>query len=53
MVWRAKPPLDPLACWRDWTPDLRGSPIESGHYVPEENPDATVRALLDFFKSRT
>jgi haloacetate dehalogenase len=45
--------IDPLACWRDWTPDLRGSPIESGHYVPEENPDATVRALLDFFKSRT
>jgi haloacetate dehalogenase len=45
--------IDPLACWRDWASDLRGSPIESGHYVPEENPDATARALLDFFNSGT
>jgi haloacetate dehalogenase len=42
--------LDTLACWRDWATDLRGHPIESGHYMPEENPDATARALLDFFK---
>jgi len=41
--------IDPLACWRDWASDLRGLPIESGHYVPEENPDATARALLEFF----
>jgi haloacetate dehalogenase len=41
--------IDPLATWRDWAPDLRGSAIESGHYVPEENPAATARALLDFF----
>jgi len=41
--------IDPLACWRDWASDLRGFPIESGHYVPEENPDATARALLEFF----
>jgi haloacetate dehalogenase len=45
--------IDPLTCWRDWASDLRGSPIESGHYVPEENADATVRALLDFFNSGT
>jgi len=41
--------IDPLACWRDWASDLRGFPVESGHYVPEENPDATARALLEFF----
>ena len=41
--------IDPLACWRDWAPDLRGFAIDSGHYLPEENPDATVQALLDFF----
>jgi haloacetate dehalogenase len=41
--------LDPLACWRDWAGDLRGFAIDSGHYVPEENPTATARALLDFF----
>jgi haloacetate dehalogenase len=41
--------IDPLVCWRDWATDLRGFAIESGHYVPEENPEATARALLDFF----
>ena len=38
--------------WRDWAPDLRGFAIESGHYVPEENPAATARALLEFFSAR-
>jgi haloacetate dehalogenase len=44
--------IDPLAAWRDWAPDLRGFAIESGHYVPEENPAATARALLEFFSTR-
>jgi haloacetate dehalogenase len=43
--------LDPLACWRDWAPDLRGFAIDSGHYLAEENPDATAQALLQFFVS--
>ena len=37
------------AAWHAWAPDLRGFAIESGHYVPEENPAATARALLEFF----
>lgn len=41
--------IDALAAWRDWTADLRGFAIDSGHYLPEENPDATARALLEFF----
>ena len=45
--------IDTLACWRDWAPDLRGLAIESGHYLPEENPAATTRALLDFFGGKT
>lgn len=40
--------LDVLGCWRDWASDLRGGPIESGHYLPEENPAATAAALLQF-----
>jgi haloacetate dehalogenase len=44
--------IDPLVTWRDWASDLRGFAIESGHYVPEENPGATARALLDFFGAR-
>jgi haloacetate dehalogenase len=41
--------IDPLALWRDWATDLRGFAIESGHYLAEENPDATAKALLAFF----
>jgi haloacetate dehalogenase len=44
--------IDTLACWRDWAPDLRGFAIESGHYLPEENPAATAQALLEFFGAR-
>jgi haloacetate dehalogenase len=44
--------IDPLACWRDWASDLRGFAIDSGHYLPEENPPATARALLEFFAAR-
>lgn len=40
---------DPLATWREWADDVRGFAIDSGHYLPEENPAATVAALQDFF----
>ena len=41
---------DPLATWREWATDLRGSAIDCGHYLPEENPSATAKALIEFFK---
>jgi len=37
---------DPLAIWRDWAGDVRGVPIESGHHLAEENPQALTTALL-------
>jgi haloacetate dehalogenase len=42
---------DPLAVWRDWAVDVRGSAIEGGHYMAEENPAATLAALLPFLTS--
>jgi haloacetate dehalogenase len=39
----------PLDTWREWAKDVRGFPIDSGHYLPEENPQATAQALIDFF----
>jgi haloacetate dehalogenase len=39
---------DPLAVWRPWAGDLRGHPIESGHHMAEENPDALTAALHGF-----
>jgi haloacetate dehalogenase len=41
---------DPLSIWREWANDVRGFAIDSGHYLPEENPAATAKALLEFFK---
>lgn len=40
----------PLETWRKWATDVRGGPIDSGHFLCEEAPDATAAALLAFFK---
>lgn len=39
----------PLRTWRDWGNDVGGKPIDSGHFVAEENPQATAAALMAFF----
>lgn len=39
----------PLESWRAWADDLRGAPILSGHFLPEENPADTAAALDGFF----
>lgn len=38
----------PLRAWRDWANDVAGKPIDAGHFVAEENPDATAAALMAF-----
>jgi haloacetate dehalogenase len=39
----------PLKIWQQWAPHVTGKPIDSGHFLTEENPDATAAALLEFF----
>src|SRR5262249_55201817 len=39
----------PLDTWRQWAKEVRGVPIDSGHFLAEENPDATAAALAEFF----
>jgi haloacetate dehalogenase len=39
----------PLKIWQQWAPQATGKPVDSGHFLAEENPDATAQALLDFF----
>ncbi len=39
----------PLDTWRAWCRDVRGEAIDAGHFIPEENPDATIAALDAFF----
>jgi haloacetate dehalogenase len=40
---------DVLAVWRDWTTDLRGHAVDSGHHMAEDNPEALAAALAGFF----
>jgi haloacetate dehalogenase len=41
---------DPLTVWRTWGIDVSGAPIQAGHFLCEENPQATGEALLAFFR---
>jgi haloacetate dehalogenase len=38
----------PLEIWRRWAANVEGKAIECGHFLPEENPQATLGALLPF-----
>jgi haloacetate dehalogenase len=40
---------DVLAIWRDWADDVRGRPLDCGHYLAEEQPEATAAELAQFF----
>ena len=40
---------DPAGIWRDWADDVADASVDSGHFAPEEAPDAVGRALSAFF----
>jgi haloacetate dehalogenase len=57
-LWSACGPLDtcaddggPLALWKPWCDALQGQSLHGGHFFPETQPDATARALGDFFSA--
>jgi haloacetate dehalogenase len=40
---------DVLEIWRGWAADVRGRPLDCGHYLAEEAPDETYTELRRFF----
>ncbi|GAA0232143.1 hypothetical protein GCM10009539_16950 [Cryptosporangium japonicum] len=54
MLWGSRSAVgawyDPLAVWRGWADDVTGEAIDSGHFIPEENPSATLAALCRFHR---
>ena len=40
---------DVLATWREKATDVRGHALPTGHYLPEEAPEAVAEALIGFF----
>jgi haloacetate dehalogenase len=43
----------PLAQWRSWAHDVRGAPLDAGHFFPEEIPRETAERLIGFFSGET
>jgi haloacetate dehalogenase len=56
VLWSGRGPLQswyaeaggPLALWRAWADDVRGGPLDAGHFFPEEIPQRTAQELRDF-----
>jgi haloacetate dehalogenase len=52
VLWGTKglvgPGYDPLGIWQPYAPDVSGSPLPTGHFLPEEAPDLVIAALRDF-----
>lgn len=42
----------PLDTWKTWADEVEGEGIDSGHFVVEENPQATLSALTRFLHAR-
>ena len=40
----------PLRVWRRWAGDVRGAPLPSGHFLPEEAADLLVASLTEFLR---
>ena len=38
----------PLEVWGRWADDVRGGPVRSGHFIPEEAPDELLGSLREF-----
>jgi haloacetate dehalogenase len=57
VLWSGRGPLNqwyaelggPLALWRTWAGDVRGGPLDAGHFFPEEIPVRTADELSAFF----
>jgi haloacetate dehalogenase len=41
----------PIALWQAWCDDVRGRPLDAGHFFPEEAPEQTAEALSRFFSA--
>ena len=52
VIWGAKGYVgnkyDIIAEWKKWSKDVRGHDLPCGHYLPEEAPNETLKALLSF-----
>ncbi|HEX4991786.1 MAG TPA: alpha/beta hydrolase, partial [Rubrobacteraceae bacterium] len=41
---------DVRAVWHEYASDVRGRPLDTGHYLAEERPDETLQELRTFLQ---
>ena len=46
--WQTGASLNMLDTWRERAENVRGHAIDCGHFLPEEAPDETYTAILEF-----
>lgn len=49
--WQTGASLDMLTVWRERAVDVRGKPLDCGHFLPEELPEETTTELLMFLSA--
>ena len=49
--WQTGANLDMLTVWRERAVDVRGKPLDCGHFLPEELPEETTVELLAFLSA--
>ncbi len=49
VLWSSGAP-DPIATWREWALHVEGAPIDAGHLLAEEAPDAVLGHLQPFLR---
>lgn len=49
--WQTGASLDMLTVWRERAVDVRGKPLDCGHFLPEELPEETMAELLAFLSA--
>ena len=49
--WQTGASLDMLTVWRERATDVRGKPLDCGHFLPEELPEETTVELLAFLSA--
>ena len=46
--WQTGQNLDMMTVWQKRASDVRGKPLDCGHFIPEERPDELVAELFTF-----
>jgi haloacetate dehalogenase len=57
VLWGAQDDIEeiwgnPVDVWRDWSVDVRGHPMQSGHHMAEEIPEELAGEIAAFIQSR-